>query len=112
MTPPIKFGDFALSGVPVPPSLCLRSGGPHFLRIFWPKIPLDSAHLALLIRYLFVLLHIPSALLPSSLARVFRFWLSANYCHSHFLLKAPEALSGAQCRRKERRGGVRSELEL
>ena len=28
------------------------------------------------------------------------------------LLKAPEAFSGAQCRRKERRGGVRSELEL
>ena len=35
----------------------------------------------------------------------------AHISHSH-LLKAPEALSGAQCRRKERRGGVRSELEL
>ena len=35
----------------------------------------------------------------------------AHLSHSH-LLKAPEALSGAQCRRKERRGGVRSELEL
>ena len=37
---------------------------------------------------------------------------SQPFCHSHFFLKAPEALSGAQCRRKERRGGVRSELEL
>ena len=34
-----------------------------------------------------------------------------SFQHSLFL-KAPEALSGAQCRRKERRGGVRSELEL
>ena len=37
---------------------------------------------------------------------------SPPFCHSHFFLKAPAALSGAQCRRKERRGGVRSELEL
>ena len=36
---------------------------------------------------------------------------SQPFRHSH-LLKAPEALSEAQCRRKERRGGVRSELEL
>ena len=93
-------GGIVIDGLVVPPfQLCVHAGRPDFWRNIWPKIPLDSCVLRVLIN-LFIRFQ-------SGLGPVVPPLIPAPH-----LLKAPEARSEAQCRRQERRGGVRSELEL